>query len=126
MNGRLGFVALVLVGLTGGAVTIDAAEMGKSMRTDDGQSAYSLKITGSAPTVAFSGDCWVRARDGNERRVAIGGTVPYARELRGHGLRCDIVQESAAGSLTVEIVGGGNKTRSRTRGARSRVRVEMR
>jgi hypothetical protein len=101
---------------------------GKSMQTKNIQLAYILKISGSDAMVTYSGECWVRQSDGSEQRVPVGGTVPHSQELSGHGLRCDIVQKSAAGSLTVEIVSknGGNRSRSRTQGAGSRVSIQMR
>jgi len=128
MYKRLSGCAAVLIGLNVGGAFTGLAEAGSSMQTSNGQPAYILKITGSDAEVAYSGECWVRASDRSERRVPVGGTVPHSQELPGHGLRCDIVQESAAGSLTVEIVSknGGNRSRSRTQGAGSRVRIQMR
>lgn len=128
MYRRLCTCTVTLIGLIAGGAVTGLAETGGSMQTGNGQPAYILKITGSDATVVYSGECWVRASDGNERRIPLGGSVPYSRELPGHSLRCDIVQESAAGSLTVEIVSrnGGNRSRSRTQGRGSTVRVQMR
>ena len=128
MSKRLSGCAAILIGLTVGGAVMALAETGRSMQTNNIQPAYILKITGSDATVAYSGECWVRKSDGSEQRVPVGGTVPHSQELSGRGLRCDIVQKSAAGSLTVEIVSknGGNRSRSRTQGDGSRVHIQMR
>jgi hypothetical protein len=120
--------AVLIVGLACAGPVTGMAETGGIMRISSAQPSYILNITGSDAGVDFSGECWVRQADGSERRVALDGALPQRRELQGEGLRCDIVQESAAGSLTVEIMAteGGNRSRSRTQGAGSRVRVQMR
>lgn len=119
---------VLIAGLTFGAAVAGTSEKGGLMRISNVQPAYILNITGSDAGVDFSGECWLRQADGSERRVALEGALPQRRELQGEGLRCDIVQESAAGSLTVEITDqdGGNRSRSRTQGAGSHVRVQMR
>jgi hypothetical protein len=128
MQNRLYSFAAVLTGLIAGGSAAGFAETGGTMRVSNVQAGYILKITGSDAGVDYSGECWVLQADGSEQRVVLDGAVPQRRELQGEGLRCDIVQESAVGSLTVEIVGkhGGNRSRSRTQGAGSRVRVQMR
>ena len=128
MYNRLCICAAILICLNVGGAVLALAETGKSMQTKNIQPSYILRISGSDAMVAYSGKCWVRQSDGSEQRVPVGGTVPHSQELSGHGLRCDIVQKSAAGSLTVEIVSknGGNRSRSRTQGAGSRVHIQMR
>jgi hypothetical protein len=128
MYKRLSGCAAILIGLNVGGAVMALAETGRSMQTKNIQPVYILKIMGSDASVAYSGECWVRQSDGSEQRVPVGGTVPHSQELPGHGLRCDIVQKSAAGSLTVEIVSknGGNRSRSRTQGAGSRLSIQMR
>lgn len=128
MNKRLIATTVMLMGASVGGAPICQADMVKTMQTSNKQPVYILEITGSDSEVTFSGDCWVRQSDGSEERIPVEGAVPHSRELPGHGLRCDIVQESETGSLTVEIVGknGGNRSRSRTQGAGSRVRIQMR
>lgn len=125
---RLCICAAILIGLNLGGAVKGLVAAGKSMQTKNIQPAYILKISGSDATVTYSGECWVRQSDGSEQRISVGGTVPHSQELPGSGLRCDIVQESSSGSLTVEIgsKNGGNRSRSRTQGAGSRVHIQMR
>ena len=128
MLNRLYSIVAIMTGLIAGCPIAGYAETGGIMQVSNVQEGYILEITGSQAGTGFSGECWVRQEDGTELRLALDGTVPQRRVLRGEGLRCDIVQESPEGSLTVEIMDkhGGNRTRSRTSGAGSRVRVQMR
>ena len=98
------------------------------MGSQDSSPIYVLEITGSRADVTFAGECRVRQRDGTMEQIPLDGTVPIKRELAGYGVTCDIRQASAAGSLTVDVSkkGGGNRTRSKTRGRGSRIVIQTR
>ena len=107
---------------------LNAASHGADKQPRDRDAAYVLSITGSDATVSYSGDCWLRLDEDSERRITLGATLPVTRELRGRGIRCDIVQDGASGSLTVEIVrkNRSSRSRSRTQGAGSRIVIQVR
>lgn len=112
--------------MTTGATGVVVAEAGS--RTSAADSSYVLSITGNNSAVTYSGTCWVRQADGTEQQIALSGNVPYSRDLRATGVRCEIVQGSAAGSLTVDMINknSGSKSHTRTQGPGNRLHIEMR
>lgn len=121
-------VAAFVVSLSAGMAPAKPSEAKMATSDQKPKPIYVLEITGSQPDVSFSGECRVRKRDGGMERIALDGTVPLKRELTGFGVTCDIRQASKVGSLTVDVSrkGGGNRTRSRTRGPGSRILIQTR
>jgi len=85
---------------------------------------FQLSIDGPAQA-AYSGSCRVVATGGEESVVAVGGAPPFSQALIGRHLDCRIRQDSAAGSLVVEVRVGANVSRSRTQGAGSVINISL-
>lgn len=84
-----------------------------------------LLITGMEETL-FTGECVIVTRAGNEVVHALDGAVPSERAWQGDAVSCGISQASARGALEVVLTKDGNRTRSRTEGQNSVVRLNVR
>jgi len=83
-----------------------------------GDEAITLRVTGEAG-MPFSAECTLKSA-GGERTISVAQPAPYEAELVGSGLRCRI---EASGPIEVEIVKGGNVSRTRSAGGRIQVSV---
>lgn len=83
-----------------------------------------LLITGDEET-RFSGQCVIAARE-RDKLHALDGAVPSEHSWQGGAISCEISQVSARGALEVVLTKDGNRTRSRTEGEGSVVRLNVR
>jgi hypothetical protein len=70
-----------------------------------------LRISGDAGST-FSADCTLKSADG-ERSFTLAEPLPFERQFAGSGLRCRV---TASGAIEVEVLQGGNRSRSRSSG----------
>lgn len=83
-----------------------------------------LSITGDEQT-RFTGKCTITVSTGNET-FTLGGSVPSEHAWDGEAIACEITQASTEGTLEVVLSKDGNRTRSRTQGQGSVVRLNVR
>lgn len=76
-----------------------------------------LSLEGSAP---FTASCTLTDADGAAHELAFDAVPPLTRSFHGRHLRCAIALTDA-GELTVTMTAAGNRARTRTSGAGSRV-----
>jgi hypothetical protein len=88
------------------------------LQAASGDEPMTLRVTGDAGA-AFSAECTLTSADG-KRTISVAQPVPYEVELVGSGLRCRI---ETSGAIEVEIVKGGNVSRTRSAGGRIQVSV---
>jgi hypothetical protein len=74
-------------------------------------SAVTLQVVG-ASGARVEGVCHLRSKDG-VTTVQIAATVPLSHTWRADGARCEL---RASGPVTVEISGGGSRSRTSTSG----------
>jgi hypothetical protein len=69
--------------------------------------SFVLKITG-APGVRYTGRCTLQ-RAASDETIELAGVVPRHEEFTAQAIACRI---ASAGSITVEIAGGGSRGRA--------------
>jgi hypothetical protein len=92
-----------------------AAGMGSAVAADGD---IVLRISGDAGS-SFTADCTLKSADG-ESSFTLAEPLPFERQFAGSGLRCRV---TASGAIEVEVLTGGNRSRTRSSGGAVTVSV---
>jgi len=101
------------------------ASGGVKMQAADRTAGDIVVIIDGEPGTRFAATLSIIGGEG-DATYQLAEEVPCRLSFSGHGIDIKVRQTSARGALSVEVIKGGNISRSRTQGPESEIRLRVR